>query len=721
MNHAKLKFRILISFLIPVTYFLLPIGMNAQWEWVNPLPSGNSLNDIAFVNNRTGLVVGNFGTIFHTIDKGENWEPTKTNFTTDLKRICVIDSANIWICGDEGKIYYSNNGNDWEEQNTGSNQGIKGISFYDKEIGYAAGDSGLVLITTNGGKNWAIVESAPKVDYADAVCFGPGVAYFAGTYADFITTSDGGRTWNRTTLSKTTTITKLLFTDTLNGYAICKYGVIFHTTNGGNNWELYNPYTSSHLKDICFFEGIYGIALGDEGFVLNTKDSGKSWTKYEKQKGINYTGIEILDTNLAYATSSNGCIFKTTDLGATWHQITKSFWNYILTSVYFFDSDTGFVAGNRMFKTTDAGKSWKQIEIKGQEYISQISSIIFYDRNYGWAVSGYGTGSVVLITTDGGETWDDVLSYNPGGFCIANKYNLFLVGMYNYGSYGYLTTISRSTDGGYTWDYQKFNAFYGAGSTTIGFFDSLNGITFPTQIILRTSDGGVKWNEEIKYGYYIHKVIPVNSKIGWAVGYHYEGVGSEIYNLFLKTTDCGKTWDNYAPKSTCYFAYDAFFTDTLNGWIKSFECYPNFYKTTDGGKSWFLDELNTNNCVRAFHFPNYYTGYAVGDNGMILRYRGEKKVDVKEPIVLDNSGEFSIYPNPNDGEFSLNLNTIGNINKELRIKIYDLTGRLVYKDALNTSNEKVSEQIYTCLQSGMYIVQATIGGKSYSARLTVGR
>ena len=55
--------------------FLLTISfqINAQWFWQNPLPQGNTLLDMSFVNQNLGWAVGYNGTILKTTDGGENW------------------------------------------------------------------------------------------------------------------------------------------------------------------------------------------------------------------------------------------------------------------------------------------------------------------------------------------------------------------------------------------------------------------------------------------------------------------------------------------------------------------------------------------------------------------------------------------------------------------------------------------------------------------------
>ncbi|MCX6227105.1 MAG: hypothetical protein NTV01_20540 [Bacteroidia bacterium] len=46
---------------------------NAQWFWQNPLPQGNILNCVKFVDATTGFAVGDCGTILKTTNGGIDW------------------------------------------------------------------------------------------------------------------------------------------------------------------------------------------------------------------------------------------------------------------------------------------------------------------------------------------------------------------------------------------------------------------------------------------------------------------------------------------------------------------------------------------------------------------------------------------------------------------------------------------------------------------------
>lgn len=83
------------------------------------------------------------------------------------------------------------------------------------------------------------------------------------------------------------------------------------------------------------------------------------------------------------------------------------------------------------------------------------------------------------------------------------------------------------------------------------------------------------------------------------------------------------------------------------------------------------------------------------DNFYVLRYLGGLNTGINE---ITNT-EWHVYPNPNNGSFSLKIDSN---DKESNVKIFDLTGNLVYvKD--NLSNSKIQSELPT----GAYIVQIT--------------
>ena len=92
---------------------------------------------------------------------------------------------------------------------------------------------------------------------------------------------------------------------------------------------------------------------------------------------------------------------------------------------------------------------------------------------------------------------------------------------------------------------------------------------------------------------------------------------------------------------------------------------------------------------------NGYDGYA--PDGTLLEYDPSTGAGVKQ-LTAEN-GQWSIYPNPNNGEFTLQLN--GNQNGNT-VEIYNVLGEMVYQSVLSNLQHTIN---LTGEPEGMYVVQ----------------
>lgn len=273
-----------------------------------------------------------------------------------------------------------------------------------------------------------------------------------------------------------------------------------------------------------------------------------------------------------------------------------------LNSLFFMDSLYGWVVGNNgtILRTRDAGISW-QAQRSG--VTSNLNSVLFKDFNVGWAV---GDNGIVLKTTTGGNKWElmeQVTTNSLYSIKFYNAINGLIFGengtvIYVYGedneflckSIGYpdlllaahllenSTTgwtvsnngnIYRTTDLGANWVISSNTAAWGK-LQSIAFSDSLNGIVVGNSgLILKTLNSGTNWNivyAETDYNlrsvYYL-----VNSTFCWVTG---------ASGIILKTSNRGFIWEKEKTEST--------------------------------------------NDLNALVFINVLKGWAVGNNGTILKY-----------------------------------------------------------------------------------------------------
>ncbi len=78
--------------------------VSAQWFWQNPLPQGNTLWSVKFVDVNTGWLVGSCGTILQTINGGSSWALQTSGTGKLLLDVSFSDVYNGIVVGGYGTI-----------------------------------------------------------------------------------------------------------------------------------------------------------------------------------------------------------------------------------------------------------------------------------------------------------------------------------------------------------------------------------------------------------------------------------------------------------------------------------------------------------------------------------------------------------------------------------------------------------------------------------------
>ncbi|HMU70293.1 MAG TPA: T9SS type A sorting domain-containing protein, partial [Chitinophagales bacterium] len=71
---------------------------------------------------------------------------------------------------------------------------------------------------------------------------------------------------------------------------------------------------------------------------------------------------------------------------------------------------------------------------------------------------------------------------------------------------------------------------------------------------------------------------------------------------------------------------------------------------------------------------------------------------------------FVIYPNPSQGDFTLQIDFGADINGEASVKIYSMLGQMMYEAFIIVDNGEIDDQLNVSGQipSGVYLIEATI-------------
>jgi hypothetical protein len=93
-------------------------------------------------------------------------------------------------------------------------------------------------------------------------------------------------------------------------------------------------------------------------------------------------------------------------------------------------------------------------------------------------------------------------------------------------------------------------------------------------------------------------------------------------------------------------------------------------------------------------------------------------VDFTSIQEFDLSGvEFNIYPNPTSGEFNISINGVE--DNQINITVLDLSGRVVFNDSFNITNQQLNEKIVLNSLPGIYLVNVTNGNQTVQKKLLI--
>jgi len=203
INKMKTKIPHAFSvFLISIIFLTQPL--HSQWYWQSPVPSGNELQGIKFLNNQTGYITGVLGSIMKTTNGGENYSILNSNMSELLYSIDFADMNTGVAVGDLcNAVRTTNGGLSWTPNRLILSTGdLRGIDFVNERIGYIAGGLGFasaayIFKTTNAGENWTQL-SAGTTNGLNCIDFLDSLNGLAGGGSIIMKTTNGGLNWYQT-------------------------------------------------------------------------------------------------------------------------------------------------------------------------------------------------------------------------------------------------------------------------------------------------------------------------------------------------------------------------------------------------------------------------------------------------------------------------------------------------------------------------------------------
>jgi photosystem II stability/assembly factor-like uncharacterized protein len=590
------------------------------WVWQNPLPQGNTLNAVDFVDTGHGWAVGDNGVILATEDGGNSWIQQTSWTTNRLEGVAFCDLNHGWVVGQAGLILEtSDGGHTWLIQDSGISADLYAVAFSDSRHGWAvgqavedagAGASGTILATRDGGTTWT-AQAAGVINWLQSVsCADDDHAWAVGPDG-VLATTNGGVTWNA---QFTRSCGDVAFTDASHGWATSwGSGSFSATADAGTHWTTQNSGVSFLGRtSVATCDPNHAWVVGAYGTIAATIDGGASWSAQSSGLSTDLLGVDFVDDSHGWAVGYGGTILVTADGGAAWTRQTLGS-STGLSDVFFTDSSHGCVVGwQTILATSDGGGSWTAQNVGAS---TDLFGVAFSDSEHGWAVGTdlQAAQGVILATTDSGVTWHPQVSETTNVLCdtafVDNQHGWAVGGN---------GTILATTNGGGTWS----PLISGSSDFLVGvqFIDADHGYVVGFRppnssvsggVILATSDGGQTWSEQASTDWpWLRDVVFTDGSHGWIVGQS---------GAILVTTDGGETWTSQASGTSADLE-GVDFVDASNGWAVGYDFNANgvILATTDGGVTWTPQHPGTTGTLINVAFLDATHGWAVGGPGTIL-------------------------------------------------------------------------------------------------------
>lgn len=366
--------------------------------------------------------------------------------------------------------------------------------------------------------------------------------------------------------------------------------------------------------------------------------------------------------------------------------------------------------------------------------VSGVKSGSFYDvkfwnKDTGAIIGNNDTVNYILITTNGGESWENksspIISEMVRACEFIDGKTLYVVGKKG--------AFYKTTNLGGSWT--KVN---------LGTNADLNDISFPSKnkgYVCSSAGGyifydGIGWQAKSIYSkdVFIQVKFPVDTA----------GIITASSGRIWKTIDGGKTWDTI--KRTVEPVYGSHFITvnvgyivgpkgkvkrTVNGGIswtdthifpknfKMIDFYCAYFvgqnigfiggtngtilRTSDGGSNWIQESTSSSTeTILKIYFVNPVLGFAVGENGLILKRQDISSVEESKTVNI------SLFPNP-----AQNYLHIGNEQNFKLLVITDITGKIIFRKDMFKHTEIID---ITGLEPGIYFITGINEGQVFTSR-----
>jgi photosystem II stability/assembly factor-like uncharacterized protein len=678
--------------------------LSAQWIKQSPIPTGQDITGVCFVNPETGWIFGGNGTVLRTNDGGITWTDQSLPSGDMISCGLFLDLNHGWIAlsdeyhDNKGRIYGTiDGGYTWHLQFMDNNCAIRDMCFLNKDTGWALAyyrevspvplSRNFIMKTVDGGNNWLIISFLQLAHFRKMDFINDTIGYIAGAgLPNLMKTVDGGVSWTASPHASNGSLTDILFTDIENGYT-CGNN-FYYTHNSGASWGFTYCY---YTNGVGMYDAFNGWTFTIDKVFKVTNGGDNVDYQFSVEKSI-IAGISVVDSTNAWIVGRNVMILATHDGSVSWQEISNGT-HHSLHSLFFINQDEGWAGGDdrTLLHTQDGGKHWTFCNVDASP--GAISDIQFINRDTGWFVNGD-----VYLTTNNGLSWSqasglsnpvsDVYFPDPQlGWCVGPEGRLF-----------------KSVNGGNDWE--EKNSGTEKDLHAVYFIDENLGWIAGDGIIKKTTDGGENWDERYIGPAHFLKIQFLDESSGYIIA----------GGLYLKTGSGGEFWDIVIPGGMTGpdSLKDICFIDQNVGYLSGNDF---LLRTTDGGANWHNDPGFPAMQPIAIFFVNEDKGWIVGEDGAIYQTESGGSFSIDDPEDDVRSSPYVIFPNPSGENISINYKLDN--QEDIEIGIYTLQGTKTgfYKETGKSPGNYSFNWVPGNLPPGIYLFKIRIGDFTGSEKI----
>jgi photosystem II stability/assembly factor-like uncharacterized protein len=205
----------------------------------------------------------------------------------------------------------------------------------------------------------------------------------------------------------------------------------------------------------------------------------------------------------------------------------------------------------------------------------------------------------------------------------------------------------------------------------------------------------------------LNDVVFVNAQLGYVCGTN---------GTVLQTTDGGNTWLPSLPPGAEIDFSSVAVQGVDTAWVVGTKGI--IYQTEDGGLSWarFSKGVSNNTSKVTFKQPR---GYIAGSSGSLRTFQANTVLGTINLIHTPQTF-YTLFPNPNAGNFSIRFNTSS--AQETNLRVIDVHGNVAYAKVLYTLAEGIQSDLQLDnLGSGIYFLTVQNEGSYFVEKIIISK